>query len=124
MSGKSLRIGARSSSNPILATPNGDVGADLLPRNQYMKLATRLSGALISFCALSASQPAGAADTTWTAAVNNDFYNAGNWDTNAFPTGADNVLILNPAVTASINFAGSPREIGSFHLGTDGATGG
>lgn len=89
-----------------------------------MKLTTRVSGALISFCALSASQPAGAADTTWTAAVNNDFYTAGNWDTNAIPTGADNVLILNPAVTASINFAGSPREIGSFHLGTDGATGG
>jgi hypothetical protein len=91
-----------------------------------MKLATRLSGALISFCALSASQPAGAVDTTWTAAVNNDFYNAGNWDTNAFPTGADNVLILNPAVTASINFAGT-REIGSFHLGSadvDAATGG
>jgi hypothetical protein len=91
-----------------------------------MKLATRVSGALISFCALSASQPAGAVDTTWTAAVNNDFYNAGNWNTNAFPTGADNVLILNPAVTASINFAGT-REIGSFHLGASdrfAATGG
>lgn len=88
-----------------------------------MKLATRVSGALISFCALSLSQPAGAVDTTWTAAVNNDFYTAGNWSTNAIPTAADNVLILNPAVTASINFAGS-REIGSFHLGTTGATGG
>jgi hypothetical protein len=65
----------------------------------------------------------GAVDTTWTAAVNNDFYTAGNWDTNAVPTAADNVLILNPAVTASINFTGN-RELGSFHLGTDGATGG
>ncbi len=81
-----------------------------------MKLATRVSGALLSCWALSASQPAGAVDTTWTAAVNNDFYNAGNWDTNAFPTGADNVLILDPTVTASINFAGT-RELGSFHLG-------
>ena len=88
-----------------------------------MKLATRVSGALVSFYALSISNPAGAVDTTWTAAVNNDFYTAGNWDTNAIPTAADNVLILNPAVTASINFAGT-REIGSFHLGTTGATGG
>ncbi len=88
-----------------------------------MKLATRLSGALISFCALSASQPAGAADATWTAAVNNDFYNNGNWDTGAAPTGADNALILDPTVTASMNFAGT-RELGSFHLGTTGATGG
>ncbi|MBA4107415.1 MAG: hypothetical protein C0485_16885 [Pirellula sp.] len=88
-----------------------------------MKLATRVSGALLSFCALSASQPAGAVDTTWTAAVNNDFYNNGNWDTGVAPTAADNALILNPTVTASINFAGT-RDLGSFHLGTNGATGG
>lgn len=73
--------------------------------------------------ALGAVTRVGAVDTTWTAAVSNDFYTAGNWDTNAVPTGADNVLILNPAVTASINFTGN-RELGSFHLGTDGATGG
>jgi hypothetical protein len=78
---------------------------------------------LLSLVALGVAKPADAADTTWTAAVNGDFYNPGNWDTNAFPTGADNVLILNPAVTASVNFVGS-REWGSFHLGTTGATGG
>jgi hypothetical protein len=72
---------------------------------------------------LNASQHAGAVDTTWTAAVNNDFYNNGNWDTGVAPTAADNALILNPAVTASINFAGT-RDLGSFHLGTTGATGG
>ena len=88
-----------------------------------MKLATRVSGAFISFCALSAAQPVGAVDTTWTAAVNNDFYNNGNWDTGVAPTAADNALILNPTVTASINFAGT-RDLGSFHLGTNGATGG
>lgn len=88
-----------------------------------MKLVSRVSCALISLCALNASQHAGAVDTTWTAAVNNDFYNNGNWDTGVAPTAADNALILNPAVTASINFAGT-RDLGSFHLGTTGATGG
>jgi len=88
-----------------------------------MKLVSRMSCALISLSALNAYQHAGAVDTTWTAAVNNDFYNNGNWDTGAAPTGADNALILNPAVTASINFAGT-RDLGSFHLGTTGATGG
>jgi hypothetical protein len=88
-----------------------------------MKLVSRMSCALISLSALNAYHHAGAVDTTWTAAVNNDFYNNGNWDTGAAPTGADNALILNPAVTASINFAGT-RDLGSFHLGTTGATGG
>lgn len=88
-----------------------------------MKLVSRVSCALISLSALNASQHAGAVDTTWTGAVNNDFYNNGNWDTGVAPTAADNALILNPAVTASINFAGT-RDLGSFHLGTTGATGG
>lgn len=88
-----------------------------------MKLARRLSGALFALSTLGIAPLASAVDTTWTAAVNNDFYNAGNWSTNAVPTAADNALILNPAVTASINFVGT-RELGSFHLGTTGATGG
>jgi hypothetical protein len=79
-----------------------------------------LPACLAALCAVTRVD---AVDTTWTAAVNNDFYNAGNWDTNAAPTAADNVLILDPTVTAAINFTGN-RELGSFHLGTTGATGG
>jgi len=72
---------------------------------------------LVSLAALGAVTPALAVDTTWTAALSNDFYNPGNWDTGAVPTGADDALILNPTVTAVINFTGAPRELGTFHLG-------
>lgn len=78
---------------------------------------------LVSGAVLGAVGPVGAADTTWTAAVNDDFYNPGNWDTGVAPASGDRVLILDPAVTAVIDFAGS-REIDSLHLGTEGATGG
>ena len=76
--------------------------------------------ALIPLLALASPgvvEPARAVDATWTpAGVNNDFYNPLNWSTGAVPAGADNALILDPTVQASINFTGS-RELGSFHLG-------
>jgi hypothetical protein len=72
---------------------------------------------------LAAARSAVAVDATWTGAVDNDFYTNGNWDTNAAPMGGDNALILDPTKPANINFTGT-RELGSFHLGTDGATGG
>lgn len=73
--------------------------------------------------AVSLAPSARAVDTTWTGAVSGDFYANSNWDTGAAPGAGDNALLLNPAVTANINFAGT-RDLGSIHLGTDGATGG
>jgi hypothetical protein len=89
-----------------------------------VKSATRSWMALVScFAAWVAAAPVGAVDKTWTHAVNNDFYTAGNWSPAGAPGVADNALILDPTVTAVINFTGA-RELGSFHLGTTGATGG
>jgi hypothetical protein len=73
--------------------------------------------------ALSCSRPSRADDKTWTAAVSNDFYTGGNWSPAGAPGAADNALLLDPTTTASINFVGT-KELGSFHLGTTGATGG
>jgi hypothetical protein len=84
----------------------------------------RISLGVLAVCAaLTGLGQALAADTTWTGAAGTDFYANGNWDTNAAPTGADNALILDPTKPAVINFTGS-RELGSFHLGQTGATGG
>ncbi len=84
----------------------------------------RVSLCALAVCAsLTGLGRALAADTTWTGAVSTDFYANGNWDTGAAPTGFDNALILDPTKPAVINFTGT-RELGSFHLGTDGATGG
>jgi hypothetical protein len=84
-----------------------------------------LSGyvAAVGLSAVSLAPTAWAVDTTWSSAVSGDFYTNGNWDTGAAPGVNDNALLLNPAVTANINFAGT-RDLGSIHLGTDGVTGG
>jgi hypothetical protein len=78
---------------------------------------------LVCVAVMCAVTSVGADDKTWTHAVNNDFYNGGNWTPAGAPGAADNALILDPTVTALINFTGS-RELGSFHLGTTGDTGG
>jgi len=44
-------------------------------------------------------------DSNWTGAINNDFYTAGNWDTNAAPSNAHRYIISSPgaSVTTSAN---------------------
>lgn len=87
------------------------------------RLRWAIGASLSAAITMAASPLAVAADATWTGNASGDFLNAANWSTNAVPGGGDNALFLSPTVTSLINFAGS-RELGSFHLGQTGATGG
>lgn len=90
-----------------------------------MRLSTPKIALVLSSLAVLAAAAAAvrADDKTFTGTVSNDFYANGNWTPAGAPGAADNALFLDPTKTATINFAGT-RELGSFHLGTDGTTGG
>jgi hypothetical protein len=93
-------------------------------REKFMRNATWKSMCLATSLVMAGwASSAHAEDKTWTPTSGNDFYNNANWIPTGAPGGDDNALILDPAVTAVINFTGT-RELGSFHLGTTGATGG